>query len=215
MKTVLKFLRKLNKNNRRDWFLENKNEYEKAKGDFTVVVADLIQRISEFDQAVVGVNPEKCLFRIYRDIRFSRDKTPYKTNFGAYIAPNGKKSGVAGYYFHLQPGECFLAGGLYKPSGPDLFNVRTAIANRTEEFLDIIDSPKFKKYFPDITDTEKLKTAPRGFPKDHRAIQYLRLKNLIAVHRVSEDEVLREDFLDQTAEVFESMTEFIGFIRSV
>lgn len=214
LETATEYLTRLKKNNNREWFQENKKEFESAKTEFVGFIESLIARITEFDSEIFGIDAKKCLFRIYRDIRFSRDKTPYKTNFGAYISPGGKKSDVAGYYIHLEPARSFLAGGLYKPSTESLLKVRTSIVNETEDFLEIVENERFKTYFPNLTDTDKLKTAPRGFPKDHEAIEYLRLKNLIAVHPLEDLQVASDDLPEKSAEVFEAMQDFLIFIRN-
>lgn len=214
LKNVIAFLKKLKKNNNREWFQSHKSEFESAREDYSEFIGTLIGEIADFDGEVAGVEPKECLFRIYRDVRFSKDKSPYKTNFGAYIAPGGKKSGATGYYAHIEPGECFLAGGLYRPPTAQLNKVRKAIVSDPKRFSKIVEDRTFKKNFKDFTDTEKLKTAPRGFPKDHEALEYLRLKNLIAVHRVTEKEIVAPAFPKKAAKIFRSMYGLVDFIRS-
>ncbi|NNE67582.1 MAG: DUF2461 domain-containing protein, partial [Pyrinomonadaceae bacterium] len=186
MKSVLTYLKKLQKNNNRDWFKANKDKYDAAREDFIVVVDKMIKGISRFDPALKDTRPEDCLFRIYRDIRFSKDKTPYKTQFGASMQPGGRNSGIPGYYVNIAPGNCFFAGGAYMPPGPELTKIRNHVAGDLKGFRRIVEAKKFKDLFGELSG-DKLKTAPKGYPKDHEAIEYLRHKGFIAYNeKVSE-----------------------------
>lgn len=212
-KPTIGFLKKLKKNNNREWFNTNKNLYEDSKKDFCFFIGEVIDRISEFDSAVSGLQPEKCVFRTYRDVRFSKDKKPYKTNMGASMNPGGRKSNVAGYYFHLEPGSCFLAGGKWMPEPDELKIIRTAIMNNPRRFKNIASNKDFKKYFDDVHG-EKLKTSPKGFPKEHEAIEYLKLKSFIAYSEIKGDKkILGKNFPDQAAKVFKAMKPLIDFLR--
>ena len=213
MKAVLKFLKKLEKNNDRDWFKANKSEYIAAQEEVITFVDEMINRISEFDPMVAGLDAKKCLFRIYRDVRFSKDKTPYKINMGASINPGGKKSTVAGYYVHIEPRSCFLAGGNYMPNGKNLLAIRNRIIEKPKEFLAIEKDKKFKNFFGRIHG-DRLKTAPRGFPKDHKMLEHLRLKSFIAYQeKVSEKTITSDKYADQAIEVFKAMKPLIDFLR--
>ncbi len=215
MKQVLGFLKKLEKNNNRDWFNANKPQFIAAQEELTAFVDKLISGIARFDPEIIGTDPKSCLFRIYRDIRFSKDKSPYKLNMGASINPGGRKSQLAGYYVHIQPGNCFLAGGKHMPTSAELLAIRKSIVKRPEEFLKIAKAKKFKEYFGEITG-EKLKTAPKGFPKDHKMIDYLRLKGFIAYHeKVPEKRVLDPKYDKYVLEVFKAMKPLIHFLRTV
>src|SRR3989304_4261485 len=133
-KSTLTFLKKLKKNNNREWFNANKHLYDDARYDFEVFVFDLIQNISVFDESVSGLEPKDCLFRIYRDVRFSKDKAPYKQNFGAVIQIGGRKSSKSGYYIHLEPGgKNMLASGIYMPMPDKLSSVRNHVAENFKE----------------------------------------------------------------------------------
>ena len=149
-KSTVDFLKKLKKNNNREWFSTNKHLYEDAKTDFDTFVYELIQEIGEYDETIAHLQPKDCTFRIYKDVRFAKDKTPYKTNFGAAIQEGGRKSGVAGYYLHVQPGEFFLAGGLYMPEADKLLKIRNSIAANYDEFFEIVRNKEFKKFFKSI-----------------------------------------------------------------
>jgi uncharacterized protein (TIGR02453 family) len=154
-----------------------------------------------------------CVFRINRDIRFSNDKTPYKTNLGASISPGGKKSLSAGYYFHLQPGASFLAGGMWQPPAPQLSAVRQEIDYNTPEFKKIINNKDFKKYFGALSDEDKVKTAPKGYDKTHPEIEILKLKSFIVVHDLKDKEVLSKDFLQHATAVFKALHPLDLFLR--
>ena len=146
--STLKFLRQLSKNNNREWFNTNKHQYEAAKNDYEQFVDRLIPAIEKFDKSVRGLKAKDCSFRIYRDVRFSKNKAPYKTNFGAYIIAGGKKSMKPGYYFHVQPGgESFVAGGAYMPSSEVLAAIRQEIDYNLKEFEGILKSKTFSKIF--------------------------------------------------------------------
>lgn len=210
-KSTLNFLKALKKNNNRDWFAKNKHLYEDAKNDFENFVGELIEKITDFDPTVLGLQPKDCTFRIYKDIRFSKDKTPYKTNMGAAINEGGRKMPIPGYYFHLQPGECFLAGGLYMPSADKLLAVRKLIAKNGGELKKILNSKEFKKYWKLWED--KLKTAPKGFPKDHPNVELLKFKSLIAVHEIGDEIALSPKATDYSVKAFKVLKPLIDFLN--
>lgn len=211
--TVL-FLKGLEKNNNRDWLQAHKKEFEKAKDDFAAFTGELIAGVSRFDPDVSGLAPDACIFRIYRDIRFSKDKSPYKTNFGAYICPGGRKTNSPGYYIHIQPGgQSFLAGGKHMPESHELLEMRRAVADRTDEFLKITGDKNFKKLFGEMHG-EKLKTAPKGFPADHPAIEYLKFKSFTVSYMLEKDAMLTSlDFPAHIVSACKEMKPFIDFLR--
>jgi uncharacterized protein (TIGR02453 family) len=214
-KSTLDFLKKLKKNNNRDWFNRNKHLYEDARYDFEVFVFDLIQKIAEFDESVSGIEPKDCVFRIYRDVRFSKNKSPYKLNFAAAIQSGGRKSPKSGYYLHLQPGgESMLACGIYMPM-PDVLNpVRQLIADNYKEYEKIIRAKDFKREFKEVWGgDDKLKTVPKGYPKDHPAAEHLKNKSFIAFRMVNDEKVLSKNFLDYSVKVFKVMRPFNDFIN--
>ena len=215
-KSTLTFLKSLKKNNNRDWFNRNKSLYEDSKYNFEIFLDGLIQEITKFDSSLTGLQPKDCMFRIYRDIRFSKNKTPYKTNFGAVIVNGGRKSPLAGYYFHVEPGnKSILAGGLYMPPPDMLTALRTSIVKNYKGFKKIIKNKKFMKYFGEIWG-EKLKTAPKGFPKEHPASEYLKYKSYIAVHELKDKQLHSASLIDYAANIFKAMKPFNDFLnRSV
>lgn len=212
-KETLDFLKKLDKNNNRDWFNENKNAFIKANDNVIAVTGDLIGRITKFDPAVVGIDPKSCVFRIYRDVRFSKDKSPYKTNLGAFVAPGGKKAMSPGYYFHVQPGMFFAAAGKHMPDAAELLKVRNMIAKNTKDFLKIVEAKKFRDRFGDL-DGDRLSKPPKGFPADHPAIEYLKLKSFTVSEEFTEKEAIGKDYPKLLAESFKAAYPLIIFLRN-
>lgn len=212
-KTTFDFLTELKKNNNRDWFNANKSWYEEARAEFEGFIGDLIVEIARFDPPIAMVQPKKSIFRIYRDTRFSKDKSPYKTNFGAHLVPNAEKPhDRAGYYIHLEPSSSILAGGAYRPPSPWLRAIRETIAEKGDKLIGILANPNFKKYFGEL-EGEKLKSNPRDYPADHPHIELLRRKSLIAVHNVSDTDIQAKDFVKHAAKVFEALKPFDDFLN--
>lgn len=203
----LKFLEELRKNNHREWFLTHKKEYEASKKEFTDFVNELIVKHGSRDASIAHLQAKDCLFRINRDVRFSKDKSPYKTNFGASISAGGKKGGLAGYYFHLEPGGSFVGGGLYMPEAPQLAKVRQEIDYSWEEFLEIFKKENFKRIYGDLdrSDEFRLIRMPKGYENDHPAAEYLKLKSFVAIKQLSDEEVLNANLPDQILEAFTAL----------
>ena len=212
-RSTLDFLKKLKQNNNREWFEKNKPVYNVAKKEFEEFISAIIAGISSFDPAVKHLEAKKCLFRINRDVRFAKDKSPYKSNFGAIISPGGKKSFSAGYYIHLEPGNSFFAGGVYMPPAPELHAIRQEIDYNTKEFQKIILEKNFKKHFGKLDESDKLKTAPKGYAKDHPAIEILKNKSYIVVNEVQDDQILKADLLKYSLKVFKTLYPFDAFLR--
>lgn len=214
MQKTLNFLKTIKSNNNKDWFDKNKDRYIEAKEEFELFVDKLIKGTAKFDKKISSdMKAKDCVFRIYKDVRFSKDKTPYKSNFGASINPGGKKSLVAGYYLHLEPGASFLAGGVYMPQ-PDMLNaIRQEIDYNTDAFLKILRSASFKKFFKGLDEEDKLKTAPKGFEKDHPHIELLKNKHFIVSYPLS-DKQLSEKNADATILAgFKAMYPFLEYLR--
>jgi uncharacterized protein (TIGR02453 family) len=212
-KNLLQFLSDLKENNYKEWFHENKPAYQIVKKEFEQFIAHTIANIAQFDSSVKNIEPKKCIFRINRDVRFSKDKSPYKTNFGGFIMPGGKGEGNAGYYIHIEPGNCFLAGGIYMPASDKLKAVRTEIFENTEDFKEILNDKNFKKNFKEILSDGKLKTAPKGFSKDFEDIDLLRYKHYIVSKNISDDLVTSEQFADEIHKTFKAIYPFNSFIN--
>lgn len=154
-----------------------------------------------------------CVFRIYKDVRFSKDKTPYKTNMGASINPDGRKSLIAGYYLHIEPGASFLAGGIYMPE-PNILNaVRQEIDYNPKPLLKIFSAASFKKYFNGLDEIDKLKTVPKGFDKNHPQIELLKHKHFIVTRNLSDKDILSKDFDKAVLAGYKAMQPFIEYLR--
>ena len=211
-KRTFDFLVKLKNNNNRDWFQENNGWYQESKMNFVTFVARIINEINKFHPELGSTDPKSSVFRIYRDVRFSKDKSPYKTNMGAHMVPGGKKSGNAGYYFHLEPGGSFLAGGAHMPAPDRLKTIRKEIYANIDEFLSIIHNKNFSKYFGEIMD-EKLVNPPRGFPPDFPHIELLKHKGYTVWKMLPDEIVLSDGLLQELAKGFSLMKPFIDFIN--
>lgn len=205
---VLEFLSDLKYNNNREWFNENKPRYQQAKADFEQFVDALIERISGFDPSIINLRAKDCIFRIYRDTRFSKNKSPYKFHFGANITSAPKKSEIhnrAGYYIHIEPeGKSMLGGGAYMPNSKWLKEIRASIDYDPKVLKGLINDKKFKAIFGQL-DGEKLKTSPRDYPADHPDIELLRYKSLYGMHHCEDRAVEANGFLDHCADVFEAI----------
>lgn len=212
---IFNFLSELKANNNREWFQDNKKHYQEAHAEFKEFVNLLIPLVAEIDNQVSNITAKDCMFRIYRDVRFSKNKLPYKENFGAHIVPGGKKSGLAGYYLHVEPGgNSFLGIGSYHPQADMLKSIRTEIYYQSDNFKAIINAPPFKAHFGGLMMTEdKLKTAPKGFPKDFPDIDLLRYKNYVAGKTLSDEELLQEGLTDYICETFRAGLPFNRFLN--
>jgi uncharacterized protein (TIGR02453 family) len=211
MKEIYEFLQNLEANNNREWFDLNRDTFKKNWQKFSHFTEVLINEIRSFDRQVPYLDPKDCLFRIYRDVRFSNDKSPYKTNFGAFIAKDGRKGGNPGYYFHIQPGECFVSGGIYMPQPDVLKAIRNEIYYHTDDFLEIIEAPEFKNSF-DFFDEDKLKTNPKGFPKEFEHIDLLRHKSFAPFATISEEQLFSNDILEFILEKYRLMLPINQFL---
>ena len=196
MKEILDFLKELKYNNHKEWMDGHREQYHEAKAKFEEFVNLMIIQIQQFDDRISGITSKKSIFRINRDIRFSKDKSPYKSNMGAFISEDGKKSFKPGYYIHLQPeNESFMAGGIYAPPGDILKKIRQEVDYNPGELKSIVSTPEFKEFYGEIQG-EKLKTAPQGYSVDHPNIGFLKLKSYVVMHNFSDKEVLADDFTE-------------------
>ena len=211
--STLQFLRNLEKNNNRDWFNENKTLYQEAQQDVISFVEKLIEEMADFDEEMGKLEAKKSVFRIYRDTRFSKDKTPYKTNFGAGLGM-GKGNKISGYYLHIEPGKSFLAGGVYKPEPSVLKTIRQEISAFGDEFLEILEQDEFRNYFRGLSVEDKLKKVPQGFEKDDKMAEYLKLKHFIVTHPVSDEQLLSENAVKEFTEIFKAMKPLNDFLQT-
>ena len=205
-KTTLEFLKSIKENNNRDWILENRKYYQQARDNFEQFVQQLIDKLTEYEPILKGLEAKTCIYRLNRDIRFSSDKSPYKTHFGAFIVRGGRKNGdrYAGYYFHIEPGGSIVAGGAYMPPSPWLAAIREKIDEEPQKLRKIIESKDFVKYFGSLGG-EKLKTAPKGYPSDHPHIDLLRYKSYLVVNELKDEFVISDKLYDHVIDVFRAM----------
>jgi len=212
---TLKFLKQLKKNNNKPWFDSHRAQYEAARIDFSNFIQLVIDALQKKDTTITGLSSRDCLFRINRDIRFSKDKTPYKSNFGASIKRGGRKSLFAGYYFHCEPGASFIGGGLWMPEAPVLKNMRQEIDYNWEEFQSILREKKFRTIYGDLYrgDDQRLSSTPKGYEKDNPAAEYLRLKSFIAETRIHDESLLKSTLHKKTLSAFEALQPLLQFIN--
>lgn len=217
MKEIIKFLQQLRANNNRDWFLAHKDEYLKAKEKFNAITEQLIMSISQFDPSVSGLTVKDCTYRINRDIRFSSDKSPYKTHFGAYVCRGGKKSGYAGYYFHIgaggegYPAAHMLAVGDYRYNPEALKILREDICYGKGDFENILKnevSPLFS-----LDEEGQLQRAPKGFPQDTPYLYYIRLKTFCLVYEPDNDFMLADNVVEKATELFRTTYPFVQYVN--
>jgi uncharacterized protein (TIGR02453 family) len=213
--STLKFLKDLKKNNNKPWFDAHRKQFEAAKSDFAGFIQALIDKHGKNDESIAHLKAKDCTFRINRDVRFSKDKSPYKDNMGGYMSRGGKKSPFAGYYFHCQPGRCFAGGGLWMPMPPDLNKVRQEIDYNFNDFKKIIGSKKFKSIYGDLSrDAEYILTrVPKGYDADNPAAAYLKLKSFVALSFFKESDLTSKDLLKKTVAAFEALQPMIEFIN--
>jgi uncharacterized protein (TIGR02453 family) len=207
------FLKKLSRNNNREWFEKNKPGYIEIKEQFELFVETLLHEMIKFDESLAGLNPKKLTFRIYRDVRFSKDKTPYKTHVSAGFSSEGKGIAVPGYYLQIEPGNSFLAAGLWMPIPENLTRIRQEIDYNGDLLAKITNEKKYKKNFNGFWDGDKLKTMPKGYPKDHPHIDWLKLKSFIVEHHFEDSEVTDKKFLKNLLDVAKSAKPMNDFLK--
>ena len=214
LKPVFDFLSGLKEHNNKPWFEEHRTDYERARERFEGFVDQLILEYGGLED-LRGITAKDCVMRIYRDTRFSKDKSPYKTNMSASIAPGGKKSSSLGYHLHIQPqNESLIAGGLYMPSPEQLARFRKVIDQDASPFKAIIKEKEFKKYFGSL-EGEKVKTVPQGYSGEHPEIELLRFKQVVVVHRLSDETVLSPAFGTHTIKIFKAMKPFLDYLNMI
>lgn len=211
--TTLDFLKKLEKNNNKAWFDKNRDAYEAAKADFETFVEAIKNQLAKIEPALADQKAKDMIFRIFRDVRFSKDKTPYKAHFGAYFSRAGRKSPDAGYYLHIQPGnKNFVAGGLWMPEGPLLKATRQEIDYNLEEFNSILKKAAFKKIYKSL-EGEKLKTLPQGYTADNPAIEYLKMKSFIVSTKLEDKDLLAKTAVSKINAAFNTMQPLVSFLN--
>ncbi len=214
--STISFLKSLKKNNNKDWFDKNRSSYENAKADFVQLVQQLIDKTAKKDPTLAALIAKNCIFRINRDVRFSNDKSPYKSNMGASINKAGKKAMFsAGYYFHLEPGNSFVGGGIYMPMAPELKKIRQEIDYNWKDFKKILTDKKFKSIYSDLDRSEgiALQRVPKGYEQENPAAEYLKLKSYIVILPISDKELQSKDLIKKTVAAFEALQPLVYFLN--
>jgi len=212
---TVKFLKDLTKNNNRDWFEENRNSFEAAKKDFESFIEIVLKKYSPRDEDITTLKAKECLFRINRDVRFAKDKSPYKNNMGASISRGGKKSLFAGYYFHCQPGKSFAGGGVWMPEAQETKKIRQEVDYCLGEFKSILGSKKFKSVYGELERSEEyaLVNIPKGYEKDNPAAEYLKLKSWIAMRPLTDAELTSKALEKIVLEAFDTLRPLVKFLN--
>ena len=209
---TLQFLKDIKINNSKEWMDANRKDYEAAKKSFEDFVGEVLSGFIPFEPSFEDLQVKHCTFRINRDIRFSQNKAPYKSNFGAAFSRDGKKSPYADYYVQIEPGASFIAGGLWMPPADRLKGIRQEIDDDLADFKKIMNQKEFKKLFPAL-EGEQLKTAPQGYTADNEAIEYLRFKSFTVVTPLSDKEVCDKHFAKEAVSRFKVMKPFLDFLN--
>jgi len=213
--STLHFLKELTKNNNKPWFEEHRTDYEAAKNDFSNFVETLLKEHAKNDEDISSLSAKECMFRINRDVRFSKDKSPYKTNMGASLNRGGKKSIFAGYYFHLEPGQSFAGGGIWMPMAEEMKKVRQEIDYCFEEFKMIVLSDKFTSVYGDLARGEEysLVNLPKGYEKGNPGTDYLKLKSWVAIRKITDAELGSKDLTKKVMDAFKTLQPLVKFIN--
>lgn len=214
LQPTLRFLGQLRLHNNREWFEKHRDDYEDAKTRFESLVDQIIIGLAPVED-LAGLQAKDCVMRIFRDVRFSKDKSPYRASFGATISPGGRKSMKLGHHMSLAPGgESIIAGGLYMPEPAQLNRLRDAIAGDAAPLKAVAADKNFKKYFGQL-EGEKVKTVPQGYDRAHPDIELLRFKQLLAVHHLPDEVVLGPRFAGHAVKVCTAMIPFNDYLNSV
>jgi uncharacterized protein (TIGR02453 family) len=213
MQDIFSFLGDLSRNNNRGWFTEHPHRYEEALEQFKTFVTALHEGLMSFDPSLGAIEPKNAIFRIYKDIRFSKDKTPYKTHFGCWMTKGGRKSTDAGYYFHMEPGGSFMAAGSYSPPSEQLNLIRQEIVFNPQAYLKIMDDPRLKSRFERHGQEDKLKKGPVGFPKDFEHLEEIKNKHFILSRSYTDAEVKKKDFITTLTGDYRSLYPLVEYLN--
>jgi len=213
-KDTLSFIKDVAENNNREWFAENKHRYEESKANVLELVASIIPELSKIDPLISpDLDPKKCLLRIYRDVRFSKNKDPYKNNFGMWFSSKSKGGNEPGYYLHIQPGLSFIAGGYWMPDAAHLKLIRQEIDYNIGDFKDIINNKNFKTQFK-FGGGAALKNAPKGYDPADPNIEYLKLKSFEASMNLNDEEFLKPDIVNKLVSSFSTVSPLVAFLQN-
>ncbi|RYD79617.1 MAG: DUF2461 domain-containing protein [Sphingobacteriales bacterium] len=213
-KNIFRFLTSIKKNNNKPWLDANRALYETSKEEFTAAIAEILKGIASFDNAFSNLTPKECMFRLNRDVRFSKEKHPYKTNYAGYFNPAGKKGDGAGYYIHIEPGKSFAAAGLWQPPAEHLSKIRQEIDYNLDEWKKIVNDKKFKQaYSNGFSMSDSLVRAPKGYEETNPAIEFLRMKNFVATRNFTDAELQDKNFVKTLVKTFQNAKPFLDFIN--
>lgn len=211
---ILRFLKSIEKNNNREWFEKNKDKYLEAKDQFEQFVVKLVRDLTDFDQSLAGLEPKKIIFRIYRDVRFSKNKLPYKSNMSAGISPRGKMVDEPGVYLHIQPGnKSFVAAGLWMPQPEPLAKIRQEIDYNGDALKKILTNKKFKKMYGAFETEYALKNIPKGYEKDNPRAEWLKLKSFVVAHSFTDEEIKRKNFMRTVIDTYKTAKPLNDFLK--
>jgi uncharacterized protein (TIGR02453 family) len=210
---TINFLKELKENNNKDWFELHRKTYEAAKQDYLQFVTAVLGKLKGIDPTLEDLEPKKCVFRINRDVRFSKNKDPYKTNMGSFYSKGGKAVECAGYYFHLEPGACFIGGGYWMPQGPVLKNIRSEIDYNLDEFNGIMQEKSMKKYFGALSQEARLSRPPQGYEADNPAIEYLKLKSFVVTAPLPDVALADSNLVNLVVDHFKAMKPLVHFLN--
>jgi uncharacterized protein (TIGR02453 family) len=213
--STVKFLRELKKHNDKSWFDAHRTDYDAAKKDVEAFIQAVIDSLGAQDTTIAGLRAKDCMFRINRDVRFSKNKSPYKTNFGASVNRGGKKSSFAGYYLHIEPGESFMGGGIWMPMPPVLAKVRQEIDYNLPEFRSILSRASFKKFFNGLYSGEDvaLTRVPKGYAADNPAAEFLRLKSLFSMTSMTDKDLLSPSLVKDSVKRLLAIKPLLDFLN--
>lgn len=212
--SIIRFLKGVKKNNNKAWLDANRSLYDTSKEEFLAQVAEVLKGIVAFDKSYADLVPKDCIFRLNRDIRFSKEKHPYKTNYAAYFNPAGKKGSGAGFYMHIEPGKSFAAVGLWDPPPAHLSAIRQEIDYNLDDWKKMIGDKSFKKYFSQgFNLSQRLVRAPKGYEENNPAIEYLKMKNFVVSRSFTDEEISSAKFTSELVNTFKAGTILNAFIN--
>jgi uncharacterized protein (TIGR02453 family) len=214
-RSTLTFLQQLKKNNNKEWFEKNRKLYEAAKADYMQLVENVLDGLKKFDNSLAELQPKQCVFRINRDVRFSADKSPYKTNMGAGFSKGGKALNFAGYYFHCEPAQNFIGGGLWMPDAANLKKVRQEIDYNQQEFKSIVTNKPFVKLYKKLEDSKEysLTRPPKGYDENNPALAFLKLKSFTAGAAITDAQLVEKKLLKNILTHFEAIKPLLDFLN--
>jgi uncharacterized protein (TIGR02453 family) len=214
-KSTLQFLNELKKNNNREWFETNRKKYETAKENILEVAAGLIKVVGAFDKNIAELEPKQCIFRINRDVRFSKNKSPYKNNMSLIISQGGKKAETASFYIHIEPGQAFIGCGFWSPEVKKLAAIRQEIDYNSKDFKKIISTKKFTDTFTEGLSMEAtLQRPPKGYEAENPAIDFIKLKSFVTITQLTDADLQHKDFVKKILEIYKVAKPFIDFLNT-